>query len=97
MRRWFFNYWPIATKRNLFVANELGVTGMNFHENPFRGSRDTTEKVRCSSSKVSLIIDWSQPTRFSCKDFAWSARREFSWKSLQWKPRCSREDKLLLK
>jgi len=37
------------------------VRGMNFQENPSNGSRDTSQKAQCFSSKVPLNTDRSKP------------------------------------
>ena len=45
------------------------------------------QKVHCSTSKVSLIIDWFHQTSDILEACAWGARYECSGKTLQWKPR----------
>jgi hypothetical protein len=55
------NYSPIATQRTPLVTHEWKMRGMLFEENCSDESRNTTEKVLCSPSKVPLIIHRPQP------------------------------------
>ena len=42
------------------LAHACRERGMNYKENPFKGSQDTTGKVLCTPSKVPLINDQSE-------------------------------------
>jgi len=54
-------YWPIATQLEQFVAHAWEVWNLNFQEKPSIGTRNTAEKLHCSSSRMPLIRDRSQP------------------------------------
>jgi hypothetical protein len=54
------NCWPMKTKLTCFVGNGSRMPDMEFQENPSNGRQHTAERILCSPSKVTLIIDWSR-------------------------------------